>query len=395
LLLAPSIRRGRVLEFPRGLLRIGIFMSDEVSYFSRFFVKFVEIIAAGLASAISAYLLAHFAGLLSSPTPPSPPALTARQVSPAANGVTAQTTPPAAAAAANEHPAPQDGAEPKLAPKGSKDAKVLPPRNHTKTDTSVAAKEPRNQKSAEAVVRTALANFDANRQVPADAVIGPGLTDTRLVPVDSVPSHQPDVQSRPVDVPPRRASEPTPNAASALLQPVQAPPGPGADLRPRSPEIRPTRPGASPVEIAAPQPPPPADQDKQVRAGVLTCDVSAGMGLILGSQKLLSCSFSPEGAGRREDYDGSFTKFGLDLGLTMGGFVVWSVFTNTVAGPGFLAGDYVGASGEVTVAAGLGANVLVGGSNRTVALQPISLGGQTGLNLAIGVAALHLGLPRQ
>jgi hypothetical protein len=97
------------------------------------------------------------------------------------------------------------------------------------------------------------------------------------------------------------------------------------------------------------------------------------MGYIIGSQKLLSCSFAPEGAGRREDYDGSITKFGLDLGLTRGGFMVWSV----------------------TVAAGLGANVLVGGSNRTVALQPISLGGQTGLNVAIGVAALHLGLPRQ
>src|SRR6202022_924481 len=67
----------------------------------------------------------------------------------------------------------------------------------------------------------------------------------------------------------------------------------------------------------------------------------------------------------------------------------------TVPQRGFLAGEYVGASGEVTAAAGLGANVLVGGSNRTVALQPISLGGQTGLNVAIGVAALHLGLPRR
>jgi hypothetical protein len=131
------------------------------------------------------------------------------------------------------------------------------------------------------------------------------------------------------------------------------------------------------------------------KAGELYCDVSEGMGYIIGSQKRLSCSFAPEGAGRREDYDGSITKFGLDLGLTRGGFMVWSVFTNTVAGPGFLAGEYVGASGEVTVAAGLGANVLVGGSNRTVGLQPISLGGQTGLNVAIGVAALHLGLPRQ
>ena len=134
---------------------------------------------------------------------------------------------------------------------------------------------------------------------------------------------------------------------------------------------------------------------QQIKAGVLTCDVSEGMGYIIGSKKLLTCSFAHEEAGRREDYDGSISKFGLDLGLTRGGFMVWSVFTNTVAGPGFLAGEYVGASGEVTVAAGLGANVLVGGSNRTVALQPISLGGQTGLNVAIGVAALHLGLPRQ
>jgi hypothetical protein len=64
---------------------------------------------------------------------------------------------------------------------------------------------------------------------------------------------------------------------------------------------------------------------QQVKAGVLTCDVSEGMGYIIGSQKLLSCSFSPEGAGRHEDYDGSITKFGPDLGLTRGGFMVWSV----------------------------------------------------------------------
>jgi hypothetical protein len=151
--------------------------------------------------------------------------------------------------------------------------------------------------------------------------------------------------------------------------------------------------GALALGLATGSPEPVAAQ--QVKAGVLTCDVSAGMGLILGSQKLLSCRFSPEGPGRREDYDGSITKFGLDLGLTRSGVMVWAVFSNTVAGPGFLAGDYFGATGEATVGAGLGASVLLGGSNRTVALQPISLSGQTGLNLAIGVAALQLGLPRQ
>ena len=70
--------------------------------------------------------------------------------------------------------------------------------------------------------------------------------------------------------------------------------------------------------------------------------------------------------------------------------MVWAVYSETVAGIGALAGDYVGATGEATVAVGLGANVLIGGSNRTVALQPLSVTGQTGLNLAVGVADLSL-----
>jgi hypothetical protein len=134
---------------------------------------------------------------------------------------------------------------------------------------------------------------------------------------------------------------------------------------------------------------------QQTRAGVLTCDVSAGIGFIIGSKKDVSCSFTPEWHGRPEDYDGSITKFGLDLGLTGGGVMVWAVFGDTRAGPGFLAGNYVGASGEASFGAGLGANVLVGGSSRTVALQPVSVSGQIGLNLAFGVAALQLGLPRR
>jgi hypothetical protein len=130
---------------------------------------------------------------------------------------------------------------------------------------------------------------------------------------------------------------------------------------------------------------------QRVKAGVLTCDVSAGIGLIIGSQKSVSCVFSPDLPGPQEAYFGSMTKFGLDIGITAGGVMVWAVFADTlVRGPGFLAGDYVGASAEATVAAGLGANVLVGGSNRTIALQPVSVSGQLGLNLAIGVADLSL-----
>jgi hypothetical protein len=272
-----------------------------------------------LESATSAYPLAHFTGLLSSPTPASPPPLTAVQVDPNASGVAAQPTPPVAAAAANEHPAPQQDAP---------DAKLAPRAKHTRTDTDVAKKEARSQKSAEALVRAALANFDA--KAPAEAPTGPGITNARSAPgvqprQANMPPRQANVGSQPVDVPPLAAAIKTaPNAAGADLQPpspdVRSSPVTSVESEPRPVvAVDPLLPSASPpLEKAAP----PADQDKQVRAGVLTCDVSAGIGLILGSQKLVSCGFAPEGAGGREHYDGSITKFGLDLGLTRGGFMV-------------------------------------------------------------------------
>jgi hypothetical protein len=126
--------------------------------------------------------------------------------------------------------------------------------------------------------------------------------------------------------------------------------------------------GAMAIMLAVASAEPAAAQ--QVRAGLLTCDVSAGLGLIITSQKQLSCAFVPDRPDlMREDYDGSITKFGLDLGIVGGGVMVWALFTGTVAGPGFLADNYVGASGEASLGAGLGANVLVGESNRTVTLQ--------------------------
>jgi hypothetical protein len=152
--------------------------------------------------------------------------------------------------------------------------------------------------------------------------------------------------------------------------------------------------GAGAIVLAIASVEPAAAQ--QARAGLLTCDLSAGIGLIVTSQKQVSCAFAPDRPGiMREDYDGTITKFGLDLGVVGGGVMVWAVFAETVAGPGFLAGDYVGASGEASLGAGLGANVLIGGSNRTVTLQPVSVSGQIGINIAVGVAELHLGLPRR
>lgn len=126
------------------------------------------------------------------------------------------------------------------------------------------------------------------------------------------------------------------------------------------------------------------------KVGSLTCDISTGIGLIITSKKELTCMFTPSQPGPREVYTGSITKFGLDLGATAGGEMIWAVYASTNRRLGALAGHYGGASAEATVGAGVGANVLIGGSNRTVTLQPVSVQGQAGLNVAAGVAELDL-----
>lgn len=134
-----------------------------------------------------------------------------------------------------------------------------------------------------------------------------------------------------------------------------------------------------------------AQAPDRTRVGALTCDISGGIGVIIASKKQVACVFTPSAAGApREVYTGSITKFGVDIGATTGGEMVWGVFAPSSRAFGALAGDYIGGSAEATVGAGLGANVLVGGNNRTVALQPVSIQGQTGLNIAAGVTGLEL-----
>lgn len=133
----------------------------------------------------------------------------------------------------------------------------------------------------------------------------------------------------------------------------------------------------------------PASAQQPTKVGTLTCDVSGGVGMIVASKKTMSCTFAP-GKGKREVYTGAINKFGLDVGATNKGRMVWAVFAPTSRKAGALAGSYAGAGAEATVGAGLGANVLVGGSDRTISLQPVSVSGQQGLNLAVGVADLEL-----
>ena len=127
-----------------------------------------------------------------------------------------------------------------------------------------------------------------------------------------------------------------------------------------------------------------------VEVGVLNCTVYGGAGLIFGSTKDLDCTFKGTSGGT-EHYRGSINKFGLDLGFTSKSKIIWTVLAPSADIPaGALSGDYGGVSAEATVGLGVGANALVGGSNDTVALQPVSVQGQQGLNLAVGISQLQL-----
>lgn len=127
-----------------------------------------------------------------------------------------------------------------------------------------------------------------------------------------------------------------------------------------------------------------------VEAGVLNCTVHGGPGLVFGSTKNLDCTFNGTSGGT-EHYRGTITKFGLDLGFTSKSKIYWTVFAPSADVPsGALAGNYGGVSAEATVGLGVGANALVGGSNDSIALQPVSVQGQQGLNLAVGISQLQL-----
>src|SRR5262245_22471561 len=133
----------------------------------------------------------------------------------------------------------------------------------------------------------------------------------------------------------------------------------------------------------------PASAASGVKIGSLNCSVAGGVGLILGSSKGMNCIFHPV-SGAPEDYTGSVTKLGIDIGVTGTTYIAWAVFAPGKINRGALEGSYSGASAEASVGLGLGANVLIGGSRKSIALQPISVQGQTGLNIAAGIARMDL-----
>ena len=126
-----------------------------------------------------------------------------------------------------------------------------------------------------------------------------------------------------------------------------------------------------------------------VKVGVLTCNVSSGWGLVFGSSKDLDCTFAPT-PDRTENYVGKINKYGVDLGYQKGGVMAWAVFAPGSVSPGGLAGNYGGVTAGATAVVGANANALVGGSNNSVSLQPLSIEGTVGLNVAAGVASITL-----
>lgn len=134
----------------------------------------------------------------------------------------------------------------------------------------------------------------------------------------------------------------------------------------------------------------PASAKSGIKVGSLNCKVSSGVGLILGSSRKMKCRFSPAGGGRTEYYTGRISRIGVDIGFTSKSYMTWAVFAGGKTKRGALAGSYGGASAEATIGVGLGANVLVGGFKKTIALQPLSVQGQEGLNVAAGIAGLSL-----
>ena len=128
-----------------------------------------------------------------------------------------------------------------------------------------------------------------------------------------------------------------------------------------------------------------------IKAGFLRCDVEGSISFIFGSSKNMSCRFE-QANGTVEKYTGKIKKYGVDIGYTKSGVMIWAVLAGTEdVERGALKGDFIGVSADAAVGVGLGANVLVlGGDNPKVALQPLSVEGIEGINIAAGIASLEL-----
>jgi len=128
----------------------------------------------------------------------------------------------------------------------------------------------------------------------------------------------------------------------------------------------------------------------KLRAGTLRCDVGPGVGFVFGSTRNVTCVYSPV-RGQAERYTGEIKRYGVDLGFTHSAVMLWSVLASDNApAAAALAGTYAGVAAGATVGVGVDANILTGGNGHGITLQPLSVEGNVGLNIAAGVAELTL-----
>ncbi|MBW9116448.1 DUF992 domain-containing protein [Rhizobium cauense] len=134
----------------------------------------------------------------------------------------------------------------------------------------------------------------------------------------------------------------------------------------------------------------PSNAAERIEVGSLDCDVAAGVGVIIGAQQEARCTFRPSAGGPTEQYSGRIDEFGIDIGRIKAAKMAWLVYAPTNKDRAALAGTYSGVTADVAVGIGLGADVLVGGLNGTISLQPISVKAEEGVNIAVGVTSLTL-----
>jgi len=125
-----------------------------------------------------------------------------------------------------------------------------------------------------------------------------------------------------------------------------------------------------------------------VKVGDLSCHEASGWGFVFGSSRDLHCTFS--GGTYQEHYIGKINKFGIDIGYQQSGVILWEVIAPGTLTPGALTGSYGGVTASAAVVLGVGANALIGGSGNSIALQPLSVEGATGINVAVGIGEITL-----
>ncbi len=128
-----------------------------------------------------------------------------------------------------------------------------------------------------------------------------------------------------------------------------------------------------------------------IRAGTLTCEGKGSIGLLIGSKEALSCTYQPAQGGPSRMYAGTISSLGISIGVTGPSVIVWGVLASSTEVPAdMLTGEFVGVSADASLGLGVGAQVLVGGTAKSLVLQPLSVKGEVGVDIAAGVTGLTL-----